>query len=161
VKTAHADFLGVFSARVGIIAAEDRHIAAAAGGLFQKAPRRGAHLERRHHFEQDRVDRQQRIFQAVFGDVTVAVADVQAHDAGDIGDHGLETRRHQHVLERRLGLSLPRHHLDTTRREQPREPSRRDQDEDHHHQVGDDRQQDALAPRDRAADRTDVRMVIL
>ena len=87
--------LGVRAALVGIVAAEDRHIAAAAAGLVDEAPGRGAGLERRHHFEQNGIDRQQRVLQAVFGDVAVAVADVQPHDRGDIPTHGLEMRRHQ------------------------------------------------------------------
>ena len=87
--------LGVLAARVGIVAAEDRHVAAAAAGLVEKAPGRGALAERRHHFQQDGIDRQQRVLQAVFGDVAVAVADAQPHDGGDVGDDGLETRRHQ------------------------------------------------------------------
>ena len=85
----------MLAARVGILAAEDRHIAAAAAGLVDEAPRRGARLERRHHFQQDGVDRQQRVLQPVFGDVAVAVADAEPHDLGDIRDHGLEMRRHQ------------------------------------------------------------------
>ena len=95
VGDAHADLLGMPPARVGIVAAEDRHVATATAGLFEKAPCRGARLERRHHFEQDGIDRQQRVFQAIFGDVTVAVTDAQPHDIGDIGDHGLELRRHE------------------------------------------------------------------
>jgi hypothetical protein len=77
VGDAHADLLGVPSARVGIVAAEDRHVAAAAAGLVEKASRRGAGLQRRHHFQQDGIDRQQRVLEAIFGDVAVAVADVE------------------------------------------------------------------------------------
>ena len=86
---------GVPAARVGIVAAEDRHIAAAAAGLVEKAAGRGAGLKRRDHFQQDGVDRQQRVLQTIFGDVAVAVTDAQAHDPGDIADHRLEMRRDQ------------------------------------------------------------------
>ena len=80
---------------VGIVAAEDRHIAAAAAGLVEKTSRRGAGLKRRDHFQQDGIDRQQRVLEAIFGDVAVAVTDAQAHDAGDIADDRLEMRRDQ------------------------------------------------------------------
>jgi hypothetical protein len=69
------DRVGVLAARVWIVAAEDRHVAAAAAGLVEETSRRGARLERRHHFQQDRVDRQQRVLQAVFRDIAVAVTD--------------------------------------------------------------------------------------
>ena len=75
---ADADFFGMPPAFIGIVAAEDRHVAAAAAGLVEKAPGRGARLKRRHHFQQDGVDRQQRVLQTIFGDVAVAVADVEA-----------------------------------------------------------------------------------
>ena len=95
VGGAHADIVGMLAARIWIVAAEDRHVAAAAAGLVEEASRRGARLERRHHFQEDRVDRQQRILQAVFRDITVAVTDVEAHDLGNVRDHGLQMRRHQ------------------------------------------------------------------
>jgi hypothetical protein len=72
-----------------------RHVAAAPAGLVEKTSRRGAGLGRRHHFQQDRVHRQQRVLQAVFRDVTVAVTDIEPHDRGNIRDHRLQMRRHQ------------------------------------------------------------------
>ena len=92
---AHAEGSGVPAPRIGIVAAEDRHIAAAAGGLVEKTSGRGAGLKRRDHFQKDGVDRQQRVLEAIFGDVTVAVTDAQAHDAGDIANDRLEMRRDQ------------------------------------------------------------------
>ena len=89
LATRTPDLFSVPPAFVGIVAAEDRHVAAAAAGLVDEAPRRGARLKRRHHFQQDGVDRQQRVLQTVFGDVAVAVTDLEAHDAGDVGDHRL------------------------------------------------------------------------
>ena len=73
IRRAHAHRIGAFAVGVGIVAAEDRHIAAAAAGLVEKTPRRSAGLERRDHFQQNGIDRQQRVFEAVFGDVTVAI----------------------------------------------------------------------------------------
>jgi hypothetical protein len=76
----------VLAACVGIVAAEDRHIAAAAAGLLDEAAGRGAGagLERRDYFEQNGVDRQQRVFEAVFGDVAIAVTDAEPHDGGNV-----------------------------------------------------------------------------
>jgi hypothetical protein len=91
----NAQRLGVRAAFVGIVAAEDRHIAAAAASLVDETPRRGARLKRRDHFQQDGIDRQQRIFQAILRDITVAVTDLQAHDVGNVTNQRLEMQRHQ------------------------------------------------------------------
>src|SRR4029079_19332274 len=82
-------------ALIGIIAAENRHVAAAAAGLVEKAPCRRTFLYWRDHLQEDGIDRQQCVLQAVFGDVAVSVANVQPHDLGDISDDRLEMRCHQ------------------------------------------------------------------
>src|SRR6185312_874534 len=92
---AHAHRVGARAMGIGIVAAEDRHIAAAAAGLLDEAARRGAVAERRDHLQEDRVDRQQGVDETVFLDVTVAVTDLEPHDGGDIGYRRLEMRRDQ------------------------------------------------------------------
>ena len=81
--------------------------------------------------------------------------------SGALRHRPLDPRRDHHELQRRLVLRLPRDHLHPPRLSQPRKPFRRDQDEDHHDQVGNDREQHALAPGNRLADRTDVGVIIL
>ena len=111
VGDSHAEALRMAGALVGIGAGKNRHVAAATTSLVQKTAGRGARLNRRHHFQEDGVDRQQRVFEAVFGNVAVAVADVQAHDGGDVADDGLQVRRHQTNLAQPDGgcqLSDPR-----------------------------------------------------
>ena len=95
VGGAHAKRVGVTPAFVGIVAAEDRHVAAAPAALLDEAAGRGAVLERRDHLQQDRVDREQRVLQAVFRNIAVAIADGEAHDLRDIRNHGGEVRRDQ------------------------------------------------------------------
>jgi len=118
VRGAYAHRIGMLAAFVGIVAAEDRHITAAAVILVDEAPRRGARLERSDHFQKNGVDRQQRILQAIFGDVAVAVAFIEPHDGGNVRDHGLQMRRHQadlpqpHIASHVSDLSMvPEHRL--------------------------------------------------
>ena len=58
VRGTHTDRVGMLAARIGIVTAEDRHVATAAAGLLDETSGRGPRLERRHHFEQNRIDRQ-------------------------------------------------------------------------------------------------------
>ena len=94
--------VGISAAFVRIVAAEDRHVAAAAAGLLDEAAGRGAVLKRRDDLQHDRVDRQQRILEAVLCDVAVLVADGEAHDPGDLGDHRRKLRRDQQICRNRI-----------------------------------------------------------
>src|SRR5580698_5385422 len=95
IGRAHAHARRMMRALVWIITTKDRHVAAATSGLFDEAFGGGTGRDWCNHFEQNRIDRQQRVLQAIFRDVWIAVADLEAHDISEVRDLGLETRRHQ------------------------------------------------------------------
>src|SRR4051794_29579823 len=66
----HPIRFGMTGAFVGIVAAADRHASTAAFGLFDETARRDACSNWRNHFEENGFYRQQRVFEAIFGDIT-------------------------------------------------------------------------------------------
>jgi hypothetical protein len=107
VGDAHADVFGMLRAFIRIVAGKNRHIAAAAAGLVEKAARRGAGPQRRDDFQENGIDRQQRVLKAIFADIAVAIAHPQPHDRGDVADQRFEVRRHQADLPEPDSASVP------------------------------------------------------
>ncbi len=91
----HAKALGVAPALLRIVAGQDRHVATAPTGLVQKTPRRGAIPDRRHDFEQDAVDRQQRVLQSILADIGIVMTHREPHDGSDVADHRFDVGRNE------------------------------------------------------------------
>ena len=92
MRDAHAHGFRMFLAAADVVRLEDRHVAAMALRALDEASARRVLLRRSDDLEEIGADHEQRVLEAILGDIAVAVADADAENLFEIGDHGLQAR---------------------------------------------------------------------